>query len=1053
MKFITRKIIPVLLLFVVSVQSQVASKTISGKVSDENNNPISGVTIKSDGTASAVFTDFDGTFKIKAAEKNKLTFSFIGFDTFTTTVGGRTKIDVLLKENYSGLNEVVVVGYGTQKKSVSTGAISSIKAKDLQDLPITRIEQALQGRTSGVFIAANNGEPGASSTIRIRGISSFNSNDPLWVVDGVVVDSNGIGYLNQSDIESVEVLKDAASQAIYGTRAANGVIIVTTKKGKQGKIVVSYSGFTGVSSVARKLPLLNTEQYATITNESYVAAGLSPRFIDDRVFVGNTVVSGTNNSPNALGVGTDWQKSVFSQAFRNSNEVSVSGGNENSNFYLSFGLLNQEGIVAKDASNYNRKNIRLNANHNISKNFTIGENIGFSTETSQRIGETNREFGNVLGNAINFDPTTPISISGTPPSGPGLVDYTQPFSVRDENGNLYGISNNIGQGIVNPLAFKYTKLGNRNTADNFVGNVFAELQIINGLKLKTALGAKLAYYGFDRFTPSFYLNSSTINLKNNFQSEMNSTFGWNVENTLTYTKKLGNHNFTILAGQGAYVDNIAKQVGIQKFGIPTNDYNTASINFQVPDIDAKTYGGTSVKHQISSLFARLNYDYGQKYLLTAIVRRDGSSRFGDEFKFGVFPSFSLGWVITKEGFWKENNVVNYFKFRGGYGVVGNDNFGDLKYLSVVNAGNNYTFGTSGIPTIGNSPNAPSNPLLKWEETTQVNYGFDAVFFKNLTVSLDFYNKKTVGILQQVFDLPGFIGATENPFANVSDFVNRGYDLELGYTKKVGKVNLGFKGNISYLENEVTNLGFNKKFLAGNERIISSLEFTRSEVGQPVNQFYGFQTQGIFQNQGEVNAYTNSAGGLIQPNAVPGDFRWKDIDGDGKITNDDRTFLGNPIPKYTFGFTFNIDYENFDLSIFAQGVAGNKIFQGFRRLDVPNVNYTTDALGRWTGEGTSNTFPRITQNDTNNNFKNPSDFYIKDGDYIRIKTVQLGYSLPKSFLGKAHIQRTRLYVTGENLLTFTKYSGFDPEIGGNVFGIDRGFYPQARSYMLGINVQF
>ena len=634
-----------------------------------------------------------------------------------------------------------------------------------------------------------------------------------------------------------------------------------------------------------------------------------------------------------------------------------------------------------------------------------------------------------------------------------MPDYTQPFTVKDENGNFYGQSSNVGQGIVNPLAFKYTKLGNIYTADNFVGNVYAELQVLNGLKFKTALGAKLAYFGFDRFTPSFYLNSSTVNLKNNFQSESNSTFGWNIENTLTYTKKISNHNFTILLGQGAYVDNISKQIGIQKFGIPTNDYQTASINFQVPDIDAKTYGGTGIKHQISSLFARLNYDYGQKYLLTAIIRQDGSSRFGDNFKYGVFPSFSLGWVVTKEGFWKENNFVNYFKFRGGYGVVGNDNFGDLKYLSVVNAGNNYTFGTGGNPIIGNSPNAPSNPLLKWEETKQVNYGFDAVFFKNFTVSLDFYNKKTVGILQQVFDLPGFIGATENPFANVSDFVNRGYDLELGYTKKIRKLNLGLKGNISYIENEVTNLGFNKKFLAGNERVISSVEFTRSEVGKPVNQFYGFQSQGIFQNQSEVNAYVNSSGGLIQPLAVPGDFRWKDIDGDGKITNDDRTYLGNPIPKYTFGFTFNAEYENFDLTVFAQGVTGNKIFQAFRRLDIPNVNYTTDALARWTGEGSSNTYPRLTQTDTNANFKNPSDFYIKDGDYLRIKTVQLGYSLPKSFLGKAHIQRTRVYVTGENLFTFTKYNGFDPEIGGNVFGIDRGFYPQSRTYMMGINLQF
>ena len=1032
---------------------QAQNLIIKGTVSDQNGLPLAGVNISSDTDSVKTSTDFNGTYSIATTLKSVLTFSSIGYDIQNITVNGKKIIDVKLNEKYSGLNEVIVVGYGTQKKSVSTGAISSVKSKDLVDIPLTRIEQALQGRTSGVFVAANNGEPGANSTIRIRGISSFNSNDPLWVIDGVVVDANGIGYLNQSDIESVEVLKDAASQAIYGTRAANGVIIVTTKKGKAGKIVVNYTGFTGISSVAKKMSLTNAEQYATLTNESFVAAGRNPLFIDDRVFVGNTVVSGRNNAPNALGAGTDWQKAIFSSAFRSSNEVSVSGGSENSNFYLSFGMLAQDGIVAKNISNYSRKNIRLNANHNISKNFTIGENIGYSREISQRIGDTNSETGGVLGYALNFDPTTPVTVIGTPAGGPGLPDYSQPFAVKDSNGNFYGQSPNVGQGVVNPLAYIYTKLGNQSYADNFVGNVFTELQIVKGLKFRTALGAKLAYYGFDRFTPSYYLNSSTVNLKNNFQSESNSTFGWTAENTLTYAKNINNHNFTVLFGQGAYVDNISRQIGIQKFGIPTNDYQLATLNFSVLDADAKTYGGTGIKHSISSLFSRLNYDYSQKYLLTAIVRRDGSSRFGDDFKYGVFPSFSLGWVVTKEGFWKENKIINYFKIRGGYGVVGNDNFGDLKFLSIVNAGNNYTFGSGGSPVIGNSPNSPSNPLLKWEETKQVNYGFDAVFFKNFTVSLDFYTKKTFGILQQVFDLPGFIGATDNPFANVSDFQNKGYDLEIGYSKKIGKVNLAVKGNLSYLQNEVTSLGFNKKFLPGNESVKGSIPFTRSEVGQPVNQFYGYQTQGIFQNQSEINAYSNASGSLIQPNAVPGDFRWKDIDGDGKITADDRTIIGNPIPKYTFGFTFNIDYENFDLLLFAQGVAGNKIYQNFRRLDIPNVNYTTEALGRWTGEGSSNTYPRLTQSDTNFNFSNPSDFYIKDGDYLRIKTMQLGYSLPKSFLTKANIQRTRVYITGENLFTFTKYNGFDPEIGGNVFGIDKGFYPQAKSYMLGVNLQF
>ena len=453
---------------------------------------------------------------------------------------------------------------------------------------------------------------------------------------------------------------------------------------------------------------------------------------------------------------------------------------------------------------------------------------------------------------------------------------------------------------------------------------------------------------------------------------------------------------------------------------------------------------------VNSYFSRLNYDFKEKYLVTGIIRRDGSSRFGSNNKYGTFPSFSLGWVVSKEGFWKENKFVNQLKLRGGYGVTGSDAIGDFKYLSTIGGGRNYTVGTSGSVTVGFSPNAPSNPDLKWEETSQLNIGFEARLFQDFNLSFDLYNKKTTGILQDI-ELPGYLGSTGNPSANIADILNKGFDLELGYNKKIGALNISANANVSYLQNEVTFLGNGINFLSGGAGYqASTYPLTRTQVGQPVNSFYGFQTNGIFQNQAEVNAYTNSTGSLIQPNAAPGDFRWKDNDGDGAITEKDRAFIGSPLPDYTFGLTLNIEYKGFDVLAFGQGVSGNKIFQGLRRLDIANANYQTTALGRWTGEGTSNTFPRLTNNDPNNNFSNPSDFYLEDGDYFRIKTIQVGYSLPNLTIKQVGMTKARIYITGENLFTFTEYTGYDPEIGG---GIDKGYYPQAKTLMMGLNLQF
>jgi TonB-linked SusC/RagA family outer membrane protein len=1023
-----------------SIHAQAQDLVVKGKVYDDNGLSIPGATVLLKGTSKATTSDFDGAFEIKAPKNGVLVVSYIGYASIQQSINGKTSLTFKLKSQSQDLNEVVVVGYGTQKKSVVTGAISSVKAKDLEKVPNGRIEQTLQGRVSGVTIAAQSGQPGAASTVRVRGLTTFDTyggNNPLWVVDGVIVDSGGIGFVNQSDIESIEVLKDAASLAIYGARAASGVILVTTKKGKSGKISVNYTGFTGVSAPEKTLKLLNATQYGALMNEKSVAGG-GPILYSDLT---------------SLGKGTDWQKQIFSNdAQRSNHEVSFSGGNDVSTFFASFSVQDQQGIVSKPISNFNKKSIRLNSTHNLSKKIQIGQTLGYTHQKGVGLGNTNSEFGGPLSSALNLDPITPVVI--TDPIVANSSIYTSNPVFRDANGNPYGISSIVGQEMSNPVAYVNTRLGNYNWSDDFIGNVFAEIKPIENLKIRSSMGGKIAYWGDEAFTPKFYLSPTVLSSQNSLTRATNQTFAWNIENTASYTKNIGSHDFTVLVGQGVYIDNNTRGSYVAHTNLPVNDYREASFNFPLPTAQRVGASYTTQEHRVTSLFSRLNYAFNEKYLFTGIIRRDGSSNFGPNNKFGIFPSFSTGWVVSKEGFWKENKIVNSLKIRGGYGVVGNDAIAANGFLALIDGGRNYTFGSAGSTiSSGNSPSAPSNPDLKWEETSQFNVGFDAKFFNDLNLTVEYYNKKTIGILQYV-DLPGYVGATGSPLGNVADMENKGVEVELGYRKKMGEFNFSANGNVSYLKNEVTFLGQGKQFITNGVAGFQSMgEITRTQVGQSYNSFYGFKTAGIFQTQDEVNAYTNSAGGLIQPNARPGDFRWTDTNGDGAITNDDKQFLGSPLPKFTFGLTLNLEYKGFDLMAFAQGATGNHIFQGIRRLDILNANYQTEALSRWTGPGTSTTYPRLTNNDTNGNFGNSSDFYLEKGDYIRLKVVQLGYTLPSSFVNKVGAQKVRFYVTGENLLTLTKYTGFDPEIGGNILGIDRGYYPQARTFMFGANVQF
>lgn len=1016
---------------------------ISGKVTNKSTGEaLSDATVSIVGSTTSTRTDKNGVFNISVKKGAILKITFVGMTEKEVTVSGESlSLTIELDPLPNSLNEVVVVGYGTQKRSVVTGAISSVKAKDLENVPSNRIEQSLQGRVSGVMIAQNSGQPGSPSTVRIRGLTTFGDggNNPLWVVDGIVVDQGGIGFINQSDIESIEVLKDAASAAIYGTRAATGVILITTKKGKAGKFTVSYNGFYGISSPERKLNLLNASQYAAVMNERSVNDGGALVYAD----------------PTSFGAGTDWQKTIFNNsAKRYSHELSLSGGSEKSTFYISFGLQDQQGIVATDISNYTRKNIRINSTHKINKYVTFGETVGYSHQKSVGLGNTNSEFGGPLSSAINLDPITPVVITDPNVANSGL--YLNKGIIRDPEGNPYGISTRVGQEMTNPLAYIQTRLGRYGWSDDFVGNAFLEASPNKHFKLRSSLGGKLAYWGGLGFTPIFYLSPTQNNIiRNNYNKSNNNSFNWNIENTLNINYKFGEHDVTVLLGQGVYVENIGGSSSNTIYNLPINNFSDASFRFDIPQSDRESGTSDNIEHKLSSLFARVNYSYMDKYLFTGILRRDGSSRFGLNKKYGVFPGASVGWNVSNEDFWKSNKVISRLKLRANYGVVGNDAISEFGYAAIVAGGYNYTMGyPSQTIYTGYAPLSLENPDLHWEETRQTDVGFEALMLDGLTVNFDVYKKTTKGILRPII-IPGYVGVSNLPVANVATMENSGVELELGYRRKVGDLNISVNANGSYMKNNVTYVAADTNFISGDAGFQTMGAITRTQVGQPYNAFFGYKADGIFQNWAEIDAYRDKNGNLIQPNAKPGDVRWRDINGDGKITSDnlDRTFLGSSFPKFTFGFTVNMEYKGFDLMVFLQGTAGSKIFQGLRRLDIGNANYQTSILSRWTGEGSTNKYPRLTAADPNGNYSKMSDYYLESGDYTRVKLVQIGYTLPERIVSKIGASRVRFYLTGENLFTLTGYTGYDPEIGGQVLGLDRGVYPQARSIIGGVQLQF
>lgn len=1021
-----------LLFFILCTFSLKAQVKVSGTVTNASDNTtLIGVTILEKGTVNGTVTDLDGNYSIEVTDENAvLVFSYIGYSTQEIPLAGSTSINITMQEDVANLDEFVVVGYGVQKKSVVTGSISKVKADELESMPVTRIEQSLQGRTSGVRVTSNSGQPGESGTVRIRGTTSINGSDPLYVVDGVPI-GGGIDFLNQGDIESIEVLKDAASASIYGARSANGVVLVTTKKGKTNRMTVNVNSYYGTQAPWKKLGVLNAREYATLMNESSVASGGGILFDD----------------PNSLGEGTDWQSAVFSEdAPIQNHELSISAGSEKSIYYASFGYFDQEGIVNREKSNYQRFSTRFNSTHKLTENITFGSTLGYSRIKSQGVA-TNDEFGSPVGRALNLDPLTPIL--ETDPEVLNSTVYTNFPVVTNADGVPYAISDFVTSEIVNPVAALEIQQG-FGWSDKVVGNVFGEFKFLDGFKFRSSIGADLAFWGGEGFTPLFYLNSTARNDITSYNRSQNRGLYWIFENTLSYTKQIGAHDFSVLVGT---VGEQNKGQGISGAitDIPVDNLEDASLGFSTP-AETQTFGGYEYLNTLSSYLGRITYNYNEKYLMSATMRVDGSSRFGSNNKYGYFPAVSLGWVTSEEGFLAGNSTINFLKFRGSWGVNGSDRIGDFRFVSTVGGGRNYTFGLNDQLVNGVSPNAIANPDLRWEQTTQTNIGLDAKVFKKVSVTFDYFKKETSDMLLGIA-VPGYVG-NFGPDGNIATMVNEGWELELAYGKTFNSgLEVDFSANVSYVENEVTSLGPDKEFLPGQTFSPQGLEITRTTVGLPIGHLYGYQTDGIFQNAAEVEAYVNADGGLIQPEAAPGDFRFVDFNNNGEIDPDDRTIIGDPTPKWTFGTNVSLAWKGIDVMMFGQGVAGNDVFKATRRFDLQMANMTADALDRWTGEGTTNEYPRLVMNDPNQNFSRSSDFYVEDGSFFRIKTLQLGYTLPKSLIQNVGLQKLRLYVSGNNLVTFTGYSGFDPEVGGGSYGVDRGLYPQARFFLVGLNASF
>jgi TonB-linked SusC/RagA family outer membrane protein len=1038
------KLVLALLFFLIASVAHAQNIKVTGTVIDsKTQETLMGVTVKQKGTGNGCITDVNGNFTIDVPSKATLSFSYLGYSDISVAVNGRKTIKVSLEPTSQSLDELVVIGYGVQRKSDVTGSISKVNGKDINDQPVSSTLQALQGRAAGVNIIQNTGAPGSSTTIKIRGTGTVNDADPLYVVDGFIVDN--IDYLNPNDIADVEIFKDAASSAIYGSRAANGVVSITTKSGKEGKVKVNYDGYVGISNPWKKINVMNAEDYALmldyINNTTYYSAdgrmymtkNSDGSYVrdDHKVLLIDTI---HNNS-----VGNYWD-AITRTGLKMQHAVSVTGGNDIAQYLVSGSFYDEKGII--NTSDFRRVNTRMNLRMKLAKWLTMTTNMAYTNENKDGVPEGS---GSILKQALYYSPM--------------VYEY-------DNKGYWYSD---------NPLA--NLERDNDKTKNNRLDmNISFDAKLCKLLTYQFKASYYKTHYTDDNFAMVWGLDedfSMPGSLSTVYKYQSN-TDKWEINNLLTFNWKDKHHSITILGGQTAEGYKTDYQQSYRS-GTPSNqDVFRYLSSAYTGD---KTYGLERDWYSVG-LLGRINYSYNDTYLLQANMRADGSSMFAKKNRWGYFPSVSLGWKFSNENFMKNLHWLSMGKLRIGYGLLGNNRIDELSRYTYLSSGYNYPYGVGNHSVWeGSTATVLGNDNIKWEKTKTFNVGTDLAFLSNrLTFTIEYFNRKTSDMLLRVPTVSS-AGLDASPMTNAGDVKNYGWETDFKWRDNIGKdwsYEIGF--NVSWLKNKVTSLGTGNEPIWGSYLSEGSISdyVTKTAVGQPIGSFYGYVTDGIFQSYEEVRASAQYDYGknYWEQSTLPGDFRFKDLNGDGKITAEDRTYLGSPLPKYVFGIPLSVTWKDLSLSVFFQGQTGNKIFDvmDYYLYNAADGNVYSDLRSmHWSGQiagmgreyyalNTSATVPDLRSSDTNRNFR-ASDFFIHDGSYMRLKQLTLNYAIPANFISKWHISNLSISLTAYNLWTITRYHGLDPEIGKVVgtesnnlsMGVDQGNYPQSRSFVFGIKL--
>jgi len=984
----------------VAAKVQQESITVQGTVTDTEGEMLPGVTVVIKGTSTGTVTDANGKYLLDVPSDATLVFSFVGLKTEEVEIDGRSTINVSLEKEPIGLEEVVAVGYGSQRKRDLTGSVVTVSTENLESLPLASVGDAMQGKAAGVQIISN-GTPGSDPTFLIRGAGTINNNSPLLVIDGVPTQS-GLNQLNMEDIESIQVLKDASATAIYGSRGANGVIIITTKSGTSGAARINFNAYYGIQEATSMVDVLNASQFAALHNDMMENAGMvkNPAFSD----------------PSSLGEGTDWPGALFRKAPIQNYTMSYSGGSDKTTYYVSGNYFSQEGIVLN--TGFKRYTLKVNSETQLLNNIRFGNNLSLNHDDKYSGSYS-------ILDALRALPAQPIYNPDGTYSGP------------------IGMPSWVGD-VVNPIG-KATVNENSTLGYNLLGSFFGEIELMEGLKFKSQAGLKANFWQNRSWAPKYNFEPTPQELSYLGES-FNKSITWNWDNTLTYNTTINDlHKLTVLAGTSAQ-ENKFKFISasIQEF---------ASDRTQQLDngLSQKDVGGNGSSWSLMSYIGRVNYSYADKYLVTATVRRDGSSRFGENNKWGIFPSGSFAWRISEEDFMQQSTFIDDLKLRAGYGVTGNQEIGNYSFASALST-IKYNFNNNLVNAV--VPIVMPNPNVQWESQKQVNIGFDATLFdQRLAITFDAYQKNTENMLVPMA-VPITTGYSDIavPFINAGEVVNKGIEITITSHNLRGEVTWDTDFNISFNRNEVISLNDTIPMARGS--VGFNQQIARIEAGQPMDVFYGFVTDGLFQTQAEVEQHAlQVSGDDVYARTSAGDIRFKDLNSDGIIDDADRTYIGNPNPDFIFSLNNMLAYKGFDLNVFLQGVYGNDIYNANRIWSEGMAvaqNQIISTVNRWTGEGTSNSMPRAVFNDPNKNIR-PSNRFVEDGSYLRLKNVTLGYTLPGQLTQKIRMESARIYVSGTNLLTFADYSGFDPEVGAN--GIDLSTYPVTRTVSMGVNINF